>query len=344
MLAAVRWSCWVWAWSQGKEGLSYIACVRTRYAIVMLLLAGCAAQRLKKEQAAWLSNFGTIAPPGTIALNDTLFYDRTEVINFYWLEYEFWVRRTFWLDTLEWETLLPDTAVWYGSVKHDSSYVENYLRHPAYRDYPLVGVTYEQALAYSKWRSDRVMEVFLVRAGIIPYRPYQTPEDEFTIERFYTTDSLNAYHYLPYPSYGLPTYAEWLAASVLADSLAKINIKHCGRMKTRQYDDDKTIGTCSETIQDGQFFINSKEHSGTRSWGIDYLAPIDCYRCGHDLIWQMRGNVTELCKDRTLVLGGGWLDPLDSILLDLPFPSRAPNAMTGFRNVCRWRKWNGVRQ
>jgi formylglycine-generating enzyme required for sulfatase activity len=31
--------------------------------------------------------------------------------------------------------------------------VENYLRHPAYGNYPVVGVSWLQANEYAKWRS-----------------------------------------------------------------------------------------------------------------------------------------------------------------------------------------------
>ena len=43
----------------------------------------------------------------------------------------------------------------------------NYLRHPAYADYPVVGVNWIQAVEFSKWRTDRVNENILEREGYL---------------------------------------------------------------------------------------------------------------------------------------------------------------------------------
>ena len=310
--------------------------------IAVLLLAGCAAQRLEQQQAEWLGAFGSQAPPGTIALNDSLYYDRAEVTNFYWLEYQYSVSRMSGFDSPEYRATMPDTSLWYGGPLPDSAMALNYLRHPAYRDYPVVGVTYDQAKAYSKWRSDRVMEVYLNRAGIVPYQDKPTALVHFTIERFYATDSLKPYHHLPYPSYDLPTYDEWRAAAALSDSLAHMNIKRCKKDKTYEFR-GATFGICTELLREGRFVINSREEDERME--LERVAPIECANCyGVNLMWQIRGNVAELSMDSTVVLGGGWTERLDSILLDRPFPSMAPQIATGFRNVCRWRKWDGARR
>lgn len=37
-------------------------------------------------------------------------------------------------------------------------YYSLYFWHPAFRDYPVVGISYEQALAFCKWRTERVKQ------------------------------------------------------------------------------------------------------------------------------------------------------------------------------------------
>ena len=57
------------------------------------------------------------------------------------------------------ERALPDTASWRNKLAYNELMVNYYLRHPAYRDYPVVGVSWLQANIL-KWRSDRVNEAF----------------------------------------------------------------------------------------------------------------------------------------------------------------------------------------
>jgi sulfatase modifying factor 1 len=72
--------------------------------------------------------------------------DEVEVTNFYWLEYLYWLDRVFAADYPEiYKKALPDTLVWRSKLAFNEPYVEYYLRHPAYRDYPVVGMNWLQA-------------------------------------------------------------------------------------------------------------------------------------------------------------------------------------------------------
>ena len=42
-----------------------------------------------------------------------------------------------------------------------------YLRHPGYAEYPVVGVSWIQAVEYANWRTDRVNEMYLEKEGYL---------------------------------------------------------------------------------------------------------------------------------------------------------------------------------
>ncbi|MFM6954718.1 MAG: SUMF1/EgtB/PvdO family nonheme iron enzyme [Sphingobacteriaceae bacterium] len=97
----------------------------------------------------------------------SFYMDETEVSNVDWLEYLYWIKRNFKDDAEYYYNALPDTLVWRRPLSYNEPYVNNYLRHPAFQDYPVVGVTWEQARDYCVWRSDRVNEDLLRKGGYL---------------------------------------------------------------------------------------------------------------------------------------------------------------------------------
>lgn len=97
----------------------------------------------------------------------SFYMDETEVANVDWLEYLHWLNQNFPDDRELYYNALPDTLVWRSPLSYNEPYVDNYLRHPAYQDYPVVGVTWEQANDYCVWRTDRVNEDILRSRGVL---------------------------------------------------------------------------------------------------------------------------------------------------------------------------------
>lgn len=95
-------------------------------------------------------------PPGTVQINDTLFADDCEISNYSWLEYTSWTAAIYGKNSKEYVACLPDTLVWREKLSYNEPYVNYYFRHVAYRNYPVVGISYEQAVAFCKWRTEKV--------------------------------------------------------------------------------------------------------------------------------------------------------------------------------------------
>ncbi len=95
-------------------------------------------------------------PPGTVKIGAQFFMDETEITNISWKEYTFWTERIYGKGSSQYEFVKADSHVW------EEPFRSLYFTHPAYDDYPVVGVSYDQALAFCQWRSERVMEQLLI--------------------------------------------------------------------------------------------------------------------------------------------------------------------------------------
>lgn len=101
----------------------------------------------------------------------SFYMDETEVTNLMYMEYLDWLKRVFPPDQENYKNIYegasPDTLVWRNRLGYNETMTNNYLRHPAYANYPVVGVNWIQAVEFSKWRTDRVNENVLEREGFL---------------------------------------------------------------------------------------------------------------------------------------------------------------------------------
>ena len=98
----------------------------------------------------------------------SFYMDETEVKKLDWQEYMYWVKRIYNDDYPEvFQASLPDTLVWRDKLAYNEPYVDYYFRHPAYNEYPVVGVDWLPANDYCVWRTARVNEMRLIEEGIL---------------------------------------------------------------------------------------------------------------------------------------------------------------------------------
>jgi gliding motility-associated lipoprotein GldJ len=101
----------------------------------------------------------------------SFYMDETEVTNAMYMEYLDWIKRVYPPTDENFRAIyngaLPDTLVWRNRLGYNEVMTENYLRHPGYGEYPVVGVSWIQAVEFANWRSDRVNEYNLEKAGYL---------------------------------------------------------------------------------------------------------------------------------------------------------------------------------
>lgn len=109
------------------------------------------------------------------------------VSNYEYLLYTEWLRKIF-IDYPEIylgaKPKSEDPSILYP---HNDPYSSSYFGHPAYADYPVVGVNWTQAMEYCSWKTDRLNEAILVEAGGMDWQKQLSTswdENNFNTEAF----------------------------------------------------------------------------------------------------------------------------------------------------------------
>ncbi|WP_396161245.1 gliding motility lipoprotein GldJ [Flavobacterium sp.] len=270
----------------------------------------------------------------------SFFMDETEVTNKMYSEYLFWVKTVFPPTEENYKHIyngaIPDTLVWRNRLGYNETMTNNYLRHPAYADYPVVGVNWIQAVEFSKWRTDRVNENILEREGYlkkdnkIKLGSDVTAENSFSTETYINTPSKafggneevvlkkemgggrrpaadtakNVYAQrssgLILPEYRLPTEAEWEYAAVALVGNREYNI-YKGQKK---YPWSGQYTRSSKRQYRGDQLANFKQgkgdYGGIAGWsddGADITNKVKAYAPNDFGLYDMAGNVAEWVQD-----------------------------------------------
>ncbi len=250
----------------------------------------------------------------------SFYMDETEVTNFSYLEYLYWTNRVFGPTYPEVYTkALPDTLVWREKLAYNEPYVDYYLRHPAYRDYPVVGINWLQANDFCSWRTDRVNEFILIREGLTEHTPNPSDQDYFSTETYLAgkwqgqlKQKLPSYDEqnperdvrmedgIFLPKYRLPTEAEWefaaygLIGNTIGERITDRRIYpwngHWVRNQEETY-----IGQMM-----ANFVRGNGDYMGTAGWlndNADVTAPVYSFWPNDYGLYHMAGNVSEWVMD-----------------------------------------------
>ena len=286
-----------------------------------------------------MSDWNNISKTVTVS---SFYIDETEVTNLDYVEYLNWIKRHYVNENTPYFTgtarpeiyknALPDTLVWRDKLGENEIFVNNYLRHPAYRLYPVVGVSWEQARDFCVWRTDRVNERILIDAGLL--MEVSHPDREGVEVPFTTDGYLNGSEdYLAnfvtekqkkkidnkkvlkdddegryvkvedgllLPNYRLPTEAEWELAA----------LGYIGNNIGENHEERKIYPWNGSSLRNstkknqGKMMANFKRGrgdnmgvAGSLNDNYDITGPVNSYWPNDYGLYNMAGNVSEWVAD-----------------------------------------------
>lgn len=283
-----------------------------RLTVILVCFAGISLAIQAKKKPVWKVDNNA---PGIVFIEDTWGIDKTECTNFHWLEFLNWTAVTYGKNSLEYSSLLPDTTAWNTLGEKYEGYDTLYLRHPAFRDFPVVGVSYEQMLAYCQWRSDRVFEYKLIIGGYITFQRRRNLDSIISIAAF-RNGKLN---WIPniesvdqVPHYQLPTPLQWGKAVNFAEN----EFKKLSKRKIERIN---------------QLTKQKEEHP--------FPSPVEP-NFKHEqkkCIYLLNLNMSEQLRDEHLIVGQNWLSNKELDQTDVYKSPFSKNPLTvGFRCVFQW--------
>ncbi len=262
---------------------------------------------------------GRIEPKPDKPITVNQFYmSKYEVSNWQYLEFLSELRQT---DTLQYHKMLPDTLVWRQKFSYNEPYVEYYLRHPAYRDYPVVGVTHEQAAFFCDWLTQKYNK---------------EPGSKFKNARFY-----------------LPTVEQWIFAAQgglykasfpwgddfgMQDEKGKwranfLALAQGGIRRDAENPESRAYGSYGKKYSTDAGSASSEGTGGS----ADVTAPVMSYSPNGYGLYNMAGNVEEYLRATGITKGGSWMDTgyyLQNMVSEAYDPLSQPTSSDrGFRIV-----------
>lgn len=314
------------------------------YIFFILLLLGASCNTLKQEPAEEEKpkeiitldghTFEAFAGPNLVRIDSNFYADATEVTNAFYKEFIYWMKTVYGVKSDEFLSILPDLSVWnfQNHLKVDGS---EYFTSPDFDDYPVVGITLEQAKKYADWRTERVAEMLLIEQGYV--NPYLDPSEpnHFTIERF-KTGNYNRRKKIKtnfvYCRFTVPTLEEWNALSGISkdfkygiDSENKDNMEFI-------YNGNSAFHTLENLNAKVDKAWYDEEHDFKPSLTMPSYYGITNI---HGL-YQTIGNVSEMIDEVGKAQGGDWKHRLTEIDKLQSIKQNIPNCWTGFRCVSKF--------
>lgn len=165
----------------------------------------------------------TSAPPVNIKINDSLFVDYLEITYIAYSEYMYYLSKIYGTDSEEVKAAALDSMI----TQKLESYIQETSTVPIdqikIENLPVVGVTYDQAVAYTKWRTAAVLELSLIEQKMLYEYKQQDADSHFTPYGYFSGDftGTKPKQKIDFLVYRLPTEEEWDMIYELAEDKSR---------------------------------------------------------------------------------------------------------------------------
>lgn len=304
---------------------------------------------------------GLIAPPNGVFLYKNIFIEDAEIMNVHYLEFLHYVAQDsgakvaikYYPDTLLFgvkhrnqfikhfkgyysnvngvhkidEVIVHDEEVEKGQHYH---HWYNYFSYAGTKNYPVVGISYEQAIKYCEWRSLLVTNYFnTVLKRKRTYRQFKNKNVKFVFR--------------------LPTVAEWeYAAFGGLDSLKTYGFDSLLQKSHKIYDPVHLLKYLKNSVAMDTLKRDIDTYSKVQILNFNCLDRSKPYFEDQELepefiyfnrpnqlgLYNTIGNIAEMTSEKGVSKGGSYLDSLNNCAVKKQKLYLKPEKWLGFRPVC----------
>ncbi len=222
-------------------------------------------------------------------------------------------------DSMLYKKMLPDTQVWRQALSFNEPFTIYYFRHPAYQDFPVVGISYDQASYYCLWLTERYMGEAKRKHKKVKFR----------------LPSVNQWTYAAMGGRAGANFP-W-AGFAMQDEKGRARANFNMVPQQYIYRADVVVANGNGEVENKKILAASLNHGAPNAGNNEFITTtVSSYWPNDYGLYNMAGNVEEYVIEKGITKGGSWRDPgyyLQNFVHEKYDATNSTSAERGFRFV-----------